>query len=175
EHRAFHDASLLSVRTFPNAHPGTVNPGHGAEPVLIDAPSTDAYAAWMVRAFPDPADRADPAVSGPLADPRREGITNLMRYGLEIDPAAPGLDRLPQVALHDGLLSIRFHRDPAKTDLAYLVEATENPGQWDEVLYDSRIHPQPNNDGPFMRIADPASATASPRFLRLRIILLDQP
>ncbi|TVR45132.1 MAG: hypothetical protein EA425_18505, partial [Puniceicoccaceae bacterium] len=41
EHRAFHDASLLSVRTFPNGHPGTVNPGHGPDPLLIDGDEPD--------------------------------------------------------------------------------------------------------------------------------------
>ncbi|TVR54083.1 MAG: hypothetical protein EA425_02060 [Puniceicoccaceae bacterium] len=76
------------------------------------------------------------------------------------------------------MLSLLFHRDPAKTDIAYIVEASSDLTSFD-ILYDSRGDLQDNTDGDAMRILDTVAAPAMQasshprRFLRLRIELLD--
>ncbi len=41
---------------------------------------------WDALYFTDPADRADPLISGPLADPNHDGVPNLLAFVLGLDP-----------------------------------------------------------------------------------------
>jgi hypothetical protein len=134
----------------------------------------DSYASWVERTFLH-GDREDPAISGPAADPRGEGITNLLRYALEIDPYQPGREFLPQHGMESSRLFLQFHRDPSKSDIAYVVEASSNLVDWQEVLYDSRTSAVENSHGDAMRILDSRTLhdVEGRRFLRLRIERLD--
>ena len=49
---------------------------------------------WQSQHFTNPSDRANPAVSGPSADPNGDGIPNLLAYLLGIDPEGPTPPRL---------------------------------------------------------------------------------
>jgi len=98
------------------------------------------YEQWRSLNFPDPAERADDAISGPEADPSGMGVANLMRYALGLgrdDNPAPGL---PQLA---GLESYRFPMDPEKPDIIYRVLASPDLADWPDVLYDSSLPGQP--------------------------------
>ena len=64
--------------------------------------------------------------------------------------------------LRSALLAIRFIRNPRKTDIAYLVEASPSLTDWTEILY--------NSDSDRMIITDSPAIPESPRrFLRLRV------
>ncbi len=130
----------------------------------------DLYLAWLHRRFMDG--------SEPEADPSHDhnglGVPNLMRYALDIDHDDDLQSRLPQTEFVGGHLALRFFRSAIKEDIAYIVEASSNLNDWDEVLYDSRIHTQPNNAGAYMRIEDPQSAANNgARFIRLRVEQID--
>ena len=130
------------------------------------------FKAWRSTAFPDPEEYADLTISGPTADPFGHGISNLMRYALNIPVGTNPRSYLPQTEIEAQGLSLLFIRDPHKTDIVYLVEASSDLYHWDEILYDSRLDQQPNNAGDAMRIRDPEPLEAHPeRFLRLRILL----
>lgn len=133
----------------------------------------DSYTAWLERTFPDPDDRAREEISGGSADPRGEGLPNLLRYALELETGEPMRSLIPQAQTKNDVLSLLFRRDPRKTDIAYIVEASSNLSDWNKILYDSREHTQANTDGDFMRVEDskPLSEGTRTRFLRLRIEL----
>ncbi|MEX2381393.1 MAG: CotH kinase family protein [Opitutales bacterium] len=141
--------------------------------ILVSAASKS-YSTWVNRVFPDPADRNDPEVAGPDVDPIGAGIPNLLRYALDMDAEDVTRSQLPRLEMEEGRLSLRFRRDPAKPDIAYLVEVSSSIADWGEVLYDSRINPGENNEEEFMRILDtvPLTEAGGNRFLRLRIELL---
>lgn len=78
---------------------------------------------WQKRSF-TATEASNALISGDLADPDRDGITNLMEYQLGTDPKAgtfravngfiPGL---PRITLDGNTLAILYHRDLSKTDL----------------------------------------------------------
>lgn len=148
--------------------------GHVMQIVLEGDPPVT-YAGWARRMFSDPADLADPAISGPDADPRGEGVSNLLRYALEIDPNLPGRELLPRPEARDDRLFLQFYRDPSRTDIAYIVEASLNLTGWEEILYDSRTSGLENTHGDAMRIPDSKTLVEveGGRFLRLRIELME--
>ena len=74
-----------------------------------------------------------PANSGAGADnaaPNGDGIKNLLKYGLLIDPATPGAALLPKgerrTYAEGTRLAIIFNRDPARNDLSIFVEVADS-------------------------------------------------
>ena len=49
-------------------------------------PGTESYAAWEAQYF-SVGQQADPTVSGPVAAPQGDGVSNLLKYVCNIDPA----------------------------------------------------------------------------------------
>ena len=134
-------------------------------------PSGPGFREWAEENFPDPADRNDPLVSGPFADPFATGAPHLLRYalGLGATDSIPA-DEVVVFQREGPLLSIIFPRDPAKTDIAYIVEASKDLADWSEVLYDSSSDAWENNLGDRMRVDDNTILTGeNVRFLRLRV------
>jgi hypothetical protein len=131
------------------------------------------FLGWSERNFSSLEDRSNPQVSGPSADPLGDGVPNLLRYALGLDLAVPDRAELPAAELEGDRLSLRFPRDPAKRDIAYVVEASSDLRVWSEVLYDSRIDQRDNTDGQWMRVTDEAGPEEGRRFLRLRVFLVE--
>lgn len=92
----------------------------------------DGYAAWQARVFTNPADLSDPARSDALATPAHDGITNLMKYALALEPMLCGTDSLPTVARRDGYLTLTYRKNKQATDLTYTVQAVDDlaAGTW---------------------------------------------
>nr|MCU0781804.1 hypothetical protein [Akkermansiaceae bacterium] len=128
---------------------------------LILAYQPDPYAAWTAGIDWQGED------SGPLADPERDGLPNLLEFALGGDPLVPdtGIAPRPWLAA-DGRLAITFWRraDPA---LHYQVEAAASPaGPWLTVWASTG---PANTAGP-VTVADvPPPGTPPARFLRLRV------
>ncbi len=163
-------AQITTVAETANLESGSVS-GRTLEVRFGGAPAT--FAAWQMTAFPNPADRANPAISGPAADPNGSGVANLLRYalglGLTDDPALGAL----QFEGPAEAPALRFPFDSGRNDIAYVLETTSEPGEWDgaTVLFDSRLNFPPPPDAGWITINDPAPATAQ-RYYRLRIIPL---
>ena len=90
------------------------------------APDTTPYGSWKASAFTSPADRDDPAISGEPATPAHDGITNLMKYALALDPMSCGTGGLPAVSPQDGYLTLTYRRNKLATDVTYSVQATDS-------------------------------------------------
>jgi len=84
------------------------------------------YEAWQTRAFTNPADLSDPAISGELETPAHDGINNLMKYALALDPTVCGTGGLPTMALQDGYLTLTYRKNKTATDVTYTVLAADS-------------------------------------------------
>lgn len=129
------------------------------------------YDEWMRANFPRPEDQANSLISGPMANPQRDGISNLMRYALDIGPGDNAVIRLPRLTLDGALPAFRFHFDPGKNDIAYLVESSGDLLEWVHVLFDSRVDWATDWDGDFLTVPDPDFTPGDPmQFYRLRVL-----
>lgn len=103
------------------------------EPVL----SFTSYDAWRDFRFPDVVDQATPAISGPDADPRGSGLSNLFRYALGMDLYSLRSDKMPHLRLSGGNPVYAIPFDPRKGDLRWTGQASENLVQWPYEVFDS--------------------------------------
>lgn len=139
------------------------------------APWSAVFADWTAREFPDPADRANPAVSGPQADPRGRGAPNLLRYALGLPLGEDPGPRLPAVARSasagENRLVFSFPYDPRLPGLVYRVEASSDLTDWSEIVFDSSIDPIPPIEADRISVTDSQGLdTTARRFLRLRVL-----
>ncbi len=137
-----------------------------------DGPS---FAAWQEAHFPDTEDRDDPDIGGPYADPNGDGASNLLKYALGLGPAEQITPERFAVEMDaSGRPVVRFHRDPAKTDIAYVVDVSPDMSAWSEIVFDSREFGGTNSDGELHEVLISPDADSVPiRFARLRIIRLE--
>ena len=84
------------------------------------------YTAWKARVFTDPADLADPAISGDLATPAHDGITNLMKYALALPPMTCGTSNLPTTSRQAGYLTLTYRKSKTASDVTYTVQAADS-------------------------------------------------
>ena len=94
------------------------------------------YDSWKTSKF-TPTELLDPTISGDKATPAMDGIPNLMKYALGLNPKQvcitptdgknPGL---PLLATDASFLTLIYQKDAAKTDISYLVEAATDLSFW---------------------------------------------
>ncbi|GEM_PF-7061912 len=89
------------------------------------------YDAWKATHF-SAKQLADPAISGDAACPAGDGMPNLLKYALALDPHEPRADSLPGAAIANGYLTLAYRRYKQATDIAFLVEACDSlaTGTW---------------------------------------------
>jgi hypothetical protein len=84
---------------------------------------------WVQAQF-NTDERIDPAVSGPGADPDGDGFVNLLEYAFCSNPKSPDSLERPVSGLSEGALSIAFTRRKHASDLAYVVEVSDDLQTW---------------------------------------------
>lgn len=133
------------------------------------------FAAWQAAAFPNPADLANPLVSGPGADPQGTGVPNLLRYALGLALTDDPSQRALQFTGSASAPAIRFLFDSGRNDIAYVVEATSDIADWSSptILFDSRTDFPPVAQSGWITVNDPATS-GTQRFYRLRVFLTGQ-
>ncbi|MCC5839460.1 MAG: BNR-4 repeat-containing protein [Opitutales bacterium] len=94
-------------------------------PVPADAPTT--YTTWILgfEGLHAPA-------RAPSANPSRDGLPNLLKYALGIDPRepAPPSGKLPFVTSHNGSPVFHYFHDTRLPDIAYHVEWSADLATW---------------------------------------------
>jgi hypothetical protein len=103
-------------------------------PSFDEATPLPPFQAWQADHFTE-AELADPAISGPLADPAGTGLTNLQRYafGLDRDEPTAAADTVLE-SVHDGeehSLLFTHLRSAAANDLTFRIEASPDLIDWD--------------------------------------------
>jgi hypothetical protein len=131
--------------------------------------SVTTFAGWQIVHF-SPGQLADPAVSGPMADPDHDGLVNLLEYALVLDPWQPNGTGL-QPGLQNGRFTLAYTRRKLATDLTYTVEVSTNLLAWDATgtQYDQTILSE-TPTAQTVQITDKSPANSQgARFYRLRV------
>ena len=100
--------------------------------VQIAAEAAASYAAWRTAHFAG-ADLADPAISGPAADPERCGLSNYARYAFGLAARGPVQSPVRHGAVTvDGAtyLTLAFPRRATGTDVRYTIESSSDLVTW---------------------------------------------
>ncbi|MCW1925789.1 chitobiase/beta-hexosaminidase C-terminal domain-containing protein [Luteolibacter arcticus] len=162
------NAQVVTVPEIANFGSGAVN-GHIVEVRLGAAPAS--FTTWQELNFPIAAERNNPAIGGPEATPRKDGIANLLRYALGIGLAESPRAKLPRLENFSNRREFSFPFDPGRDDIACLVEVTNSLGSWQNasVIFDSRTDYPGDMENGWLTVTDTGYATR--RFYRLRVII----
>jgi len=125
------------------------------------------FQSWQSARFGG--DANNPLIAGPLANPSHDGMPNLIKYALGLDPnlASPGAQPLPVLAA--GTLSFTYTQIVAASDLTYTAEWSSDLQTWSAagvttaILSDDGVHRQ-------IRASVPLGA-AKAKFLHLNVSL----
>ena len=112
---------------------------------LFVASETDAdvntFANWQLSAFE--ADAGNSSISGPAANPAGDGVANLMKYALGLNPFTPGPAGQPVVAVQNGYLTLTYTKLKSAKDIRYQaissgdLSAWSNTGVTESILSDN--------------------------------------
>ena len=127
------------------------------------------YETWKNLSFPNVADRTNPQVSGWSASPAGDGISNLTKYGLGLNPFTQSHSSMPTVLSEGEFLAFTFRRNKLASDLTFVAEACDDPSQkWTELHTVPVIEDM--GDYWLVKVRDSELKGNHPkRFMRLRI------
>ena len=149
-----------------------VGTGTASLAIVIDA----SFAAWQALWF-TPAQLANPAITGDTASPAGDGVPNLLKYALNLNPMVDGVSGLPVGSMMaiggNDFLTLTYTQILLATDITYIPEVSGDMQTWNSgLLYVAPVSVTPNPDGVTATVVvqdlTPAGP-ASPRFIRLRI------
>lgn len=188
-------ATTISTASFTGLKPGATYSykvkGTHLNPMGFDSSNTKSGSTWrfttLTRAenwrrihFGSTTNDGDAADD---ASPRHDGIPNLMKYALGIDPVST-IAALPpaETGTYEGgsFLRYRFPRDPLCDDIIYLVEAADSPaGPWSEITRSAYgavangpgfVSETPSGNKRIVEVRDTVGIqSAQHRFMRLRV------
>ncbi|MEO5722109.1 MAG: cytochrome c peroxidase [Chthoniobacterales bacterium] len=134
-----------------------------------DGPPFATYAEWRAYWF-TLAEAADPNISGPAADPDRDGRPNLLETALNTNPKKADAGVGLTSSLSGGSFALIFTKNVLATDLSYTIEESSDLMTWtvspavpETLADDGRLQT--------VRVVVPATA-ATAKFLRLRVTQL---
>lgn len=136
------------------------------------------FAGWQQEVF-TPEERADPGISGPLAE--SGGAPNLLRYALGLDRAGDVEAADPTAHVLDGVRTFRHRRllDP-ESDLVYSVETATNlpahawtPAEIGVDLVEQGVVPTGDGLTETVEYRLDDDALPAPRYLRLNVVLTE--
>ena len=129
---------------------------------------------WRATHFDDPTDES---IAGPLANPGGDGVSNLIRYSLDLGPYDPVAGRLPFIETTAGPdLRFRFRYAPYP-DLRWRVVASPDLVDWSHVLHDTTTDGPPPAAPGWHSASVPVSVDTSESrmFLRLELTPITEP
>lgn len=127
---------------------------------------------WLQEHF-GTVDANDP-LAGDGATPANDGVPNLIKYSLGLDPRLPATaSGLPTVAVSNSAVSLSFNRMKNATDITYRVETSSDLANWTEI-WNSAAVPYAGGESASQRmnVEDPTPLSRAPnqrRFIRLKI------
>ena len=134
------------------------------------------YAGWKCRYFTT-AQLLDPTCSGDAATPGGDGIPNLMKYALNLNPWANGIGGMPVSSIlaigGTNYLTLNYTENIYATDVSYIPEVSGDLKTWNSGPgFVSPVSVTPNADGmtETVIVQDLTPVVTAPRFIRLRVI-----
>ena len=133
------------------------------------------YAAWQHTWFSS-AQLINPGISGDTASPAHDGIPNLLKYALNLNPTINDQAALPSVSLTTAggvnYLTLKYTQVLNATDITYTPQVSSNMQTWNSgPAFLSPVSIQPNGDGvtETVVVQDRIPASSGPRFIRLQV------
>ena len=137
---------------------------------IVTITRANSYEAWLESAFPMQADRENPGVSGRLATPANDGISNLMKYALALAPKNPGTTLLPYTGEHDGYMTLTYRKNKHATNFTYIVQASGTLLENDWIQASSVVSTIDAGDHWLVTVQDNVpQAGHTCRFMRLKV------
>lgn len=103
--------------------------GTGTLTLIVETP----YQAWQSAVF-TAGQLSNPAISGDTADPAGDGITNLMKYALGLNPFVDGVSGLPFETLvttgSGEYLELTYTQVLSDSDITYTVQVSTDVQNW---------------------------------------------
>lgn len=160
--------------TFSLTVSATNTGGTGSASLAITVQPT--FAAWQKTYF-TAADLNNPAISGTYATPAGDGIPNLTKYALGLDPKASGISALPTISFTTAgsskFLTLTYNRWLAASDVVYVVEVSGDLQTWSSGSnYTATVSAVNNTAGTMQTVVQrdlTPTSSAGQRFIRLRI------
>lgn len=150
---------------------GDANPSNNSatDSVTLSAALTP-IETWRQQHFGSPENTGQGADENIVAN---DGVTNLMKYALGINPFTTGVGSMPTFNRQSGLLSLTFTRRRDATDIIYRVEGSSDPTADWTTLYSSALTPYEGgqNESAPVTVSDspPNGSTPPKRFMRLKV------
>lgn len=154
--------SSFNVSLSSPSVPGTIGSPSTAGVTIHHTPSDH----WRFKHFG--ANATNAAVSGDLACPAGDGIANLLKYELHLEPMLNGRGGMPTVSQVGGNLVLTFKRDLGATDVTYQPQWSDDLGTWSGSGISVAATPVDATTEQ-VRASVPVNA-AGQRFLRLMVI-----
>ena len=134
------------------------------------------FAAWQSQNF-TAAELGNSNVSGPNASPAGDGITNLMKFALNLNAKTIGTSGLPTVSIvstgSSSYLTLTFNKMISATDITYTVEVSSDLRTWTSGTGSTTVVSTSNNlDGKTQTVVIrdlTAESLAMQRFVRLKV------
>jgi fibronectin-binding autotransporter adhesin len=109
------------------------------------------------------------ASAAPGADPANDGISNLLKYALGLDPLHVATAGLPQVGSLSGYLTLTYSRPDSVTDILYVAKSSNDLATWSSSAVVQEVL---SDDGATQTIrAKIPSAGTAREFLRLMVTM----
>ena len=120
---------VVDASTTTNSRSGTMSIQD--QTFSINQAAATPFQAWKASYF-TASELADDAISGDLADPAHDGIVNLLKYALALEPHIASVWGLPRTAVTNGFLTLTYRQNKQATDITFMVEACGGliPNSW---------------------------------------------
>jgi len=131
------------------------------------------FAAWQ-KVYFTPAQLANPAIGGPTADPEQDGISNLIKYALLLNPWQPATNTI-QPSIIGGTFEFSYARRELAADLLYNVDVSTNLTAWDSngTQFSQSVLSDNGTEQVVLVTENTASNFCVTRFFRLRVTYLN--
>jgi fibronectin-binding autotransporter adhesin len=115
----------------PAAYYGAFSVAQSGTAVALNWTPFPPFTVWLNTHFG--ANAGNAAIAGPTANPAGDGINNLLKYALGLNPNVASVAGLPAVSNAGGYLQMSFARNVAATDITYAVQASNDLATWTSI------------------------------------------
>lgn len=113
-----------------------MHPTQPWNPQLSEVYLYGGFESWVSSNYPSYDDQVNASISGAEADPNATGISNFMRYVLDLDS---GTTQLPPLMTVDSSQGFNAAYDPSKSDVEWKIEGSLDLLSWPYTLFDSTV------------------------------------
>ncbi len=141
---------------------------HGDISIIVDP--YGGFFDWMEALPPD--QQPPPHLRGPEDIASGDGMTNLLKYALDLSPMTPAAEAAPSGLVHDGYWGIQLDRS-ADAAVELRIEASKDFSDWEEVPHSENVMDPdiaPNLER-VMLLTNIEAADHERYFFRLRVIM----